>query len=257
MSFELIFLFFAGFFGGVLNSVAGGGSFITFPALIFVGLPPIIANATNTFASCAGYMSGTYAFRKEIAANKAQLPLIITISVIGGIIGAWLLLKTPEVLFREAIPWLLLFASVLFVFGGKINAGLKKLAVNHQHASSIGSLLLVIVLLGIAIYGGFFNAGLGIITLSYLALAGHTNINTMNGLKLLISSAVSIIAITVFIYNDVIAWYQGTIVLCGTLAGGYIAANVSRKLPQAKVRYFVIFASIITTLYFFYDSYAN
>jgi uncharacterized membrane protein YfcA len=256
MSFELIFLFLAGFFGGVLNSVAGGGSFITFPALIFVGVPPIIANATNTFASCAGYMSGTYAFRKEIAANKAQLPFIITISVIGGIIGAWLLLKTPEVLFREAIPWLLLFASVLFVCGGKVNAGLKKMAVNHQHASSIGSLLLIIVLLGIAIYGGFFNAGLGIITLSYLALAGHTNINTMNGLKLLISSAVSLIAITVFIYNDVIAWYQGAIVLCGTLAGGYIAANVSRKLPQAKVRYFVIFASTITTLYFFYDSYA-
>ncbi len=126
MFFELVFLFFAGLFGGILNSIAGGGSFITFPALMFVGIPPLIASATNTFASCAGYMSGTYAFRKEIAGHKNDLLRIIIISFIGGITGAWLLLKTPEAVFREAIPWLLLFATVLFVFGGKINVGLKK-----------------------------------------------------------------------------------------------------------------------------------
>ncbi|SIS68800.1 sulfite exporter TauE/SafE family protein [Neptunomonas antarctica] len=257
MSFELVFLFLAGFFGGVLNSIAGGGSFITFPALIFVGIPPIMANATNTFASCAGYMSGTYAFRKEIAGHKEELPRIIIISLIGGIAGAWLLLQTPETVFREAIPWLLLFATVLFIFGGQINSGLKKLASNNRHASSVGGVLLLIILLGVSIYGGFFNAGLGIITLSYLALAGHTNINAMNGLKLLVSSAVSLIAIALFIYNDVIAWYEGTIVLCGTLAGGYVAARVSRQLPQKHVRRFVIVASIITTLYFFFDTYAG
>lgn len=257
MLVELVFLFIAGFFGGVLNSIAGGGSFITFPALIFVGIPPIMANATNTFASCAGYMSGTFAFRKEIIAHKAELPLIIIISLIGGIFGAWLLLKTPEAVFREAIPWLMLFATVLFVFGGKINTGLKRMAANHRHASSIGGMLLLIILFGVSTYGGFFNAGLGIITLSYLALAGHTNINAMNGLKLLVSSAVSLIAIALFIYNDVIAWYEGTIVLCGTLAGGYVAAQVSRKLPQKQVRRFVILASVATTLYFFFDIYTG
>jgi uncharacterized membrane protein YfcA len=257
MSFELIFMFLAGFFGGVLNSIAGGGSFITFPALIFVGIPPIMANATNTFASCAGYMSGAYAFRKEIANHKDELFLIIIISLIGGISGAWLLLKTPEAVFREAIPWLMLFATVLFIFGGQINAGLKKIASKHQHASSIGSVLLLIMLFGVSVYGGFFNAGLGIITLSYLALAGHTNINTMNGLKLLVSTAVSLIAIALFIYNDVIAWYEGTIVLSGTLAGGYVAAHVSRQLPQQHIRRFVIVASIATTLYFFFDIYAG
>jgi len=257
MSLELLFLFLAGFFGGVLNSIAGGGSFITFPALIFVGIPPIIANATNTFASCAGYISGTYAFRKEIADHRDELLLIIIIGLIGGISGAWLLLQTPEAVFREAIPWLLLFATVLFIFGGQINTSLKKMAANHRHASSIGGILLLIILLGVSTYGGFFNAGLGIITLSYLALAGHTNINAMNGLKLLISSAVSLIAIALFIYNDVIAWYEGTIVLSGTLAGGYVAAHVSRQLPQKHVRYFVIVASIATTLYFFFDIYAG
>lgn len=255
MLFELILLFFAGLFGGILNSIAGGGSFITFPALMFVGIPPVIANATNTFASCAGYMSGAYAFRKEIAQHKDELWRIITISLIGGVTGAWLLLKTPDAVFRDIIPWLLLFATVLFIFGGQINSGLKKIASVHRHASSIGTILLLITFLGVTIYGGFFNAGLGIITLSYLALAGHTNINTMNGLKLLVSSTVSLIAITLFIYNDAIAWYEGMIVLCGTLVGGYFAANVSRKLPANYVRQFVILVSIATTIYFFIKTY--
>ncbi len=257
MSFELVLLFLAGFFGGVLNSVAGGGSFITFPALIFFGLPPIVANATNTFASCAGYISGTYAFRKELSKHKDELPLIIFISLIGGVVGAWLLLQTPEKVFQEAIPWLLLFATVLFIFGSNINLGFKKIASDRRHASTVGKVLLVIILLGVSTYGGFFNAGLGIIILSYLALAGHTNINAMNGLKLLVSSAVSLIAILLFIYNDLIAWYEGAFVLCGTLAGGYVAANVSRQLPQKNIRYFVILVSIASTVYFFFDVYAG
>lgn len=255
MSFEFLFLFGAGFFGGVLNSIAGGGSFFTFPALLIAGVPPISANATNTFASCAGYMSGTYAFRKELIAHKAELPLIVIISLMGGIAGAWLLLHTPESLFHEAIPWLLLFATVLFIFGDKLNSTLKLLAGHHQYASSIGRLLLLLMLLGVSIYGGFFNAGLGIIILSYLALAGYSNINTMNGLKLLISSAVSLIAIFLFIYNDVIAWHEGSIVLLGTLAGGYVAAKVSRQLPQRHVRSFVITVSCSITFYFFFDVY--
>lgn len=257
MSFELPFLFFAGFFGGVLNSIAGGGSFITFPALLFVGVPPITANATNTFASCAGYLSGAYALRQDILKDKEKLPQIIIISLIGGVIGAWLLLQTPESVFREAIPWLLLFATVLFIFGGQLNNVLKKIGSHHRHASTVGVLLLLLLLLGVCIYGGFFNAGLGIIILSYLALAGYTNINTMNGLKLLVSSTVSLIAIVLFIIDDVIAWHEGLIVLLGTLSGGYVAAHISRQLPQHYVRVFVIFASSAITFYFFYDVYAS
>ncbi len=111
------------------------------------------------------------------------------------------------------------------------------------------------MLLGVCIYGGFFNAGLGIIILSYLALAGYTNINSMNGLKLLVSSVVSLIAISLFIYKGVIVWYEGTIVLLGTLTGGYVAAHISRQLPQQYVRVFVIIASSSITVYFFIDTY--
>ena len=255
MLFELIILFVAGFFGGVLNSIAGGGSFITFPALLFVGVPPISANATNTFSACAGYISGAYAFRKDILKDKANLLKITLISLAGGISGAWLLLQTPEALFLEAVPWLLLFATVLFIFGGQLNTQLKKLSSKHKHASTLGVLLLLILLFGVCVYGGFFNAGLGIISLSYLALAGYKDINLMNGIKLLISSFVSLIAIVLFVFDGVIDWYAGTVVLLGTLAGGYYAAHFSRKLPQQWVRNFVIVASCGITVYFFYDVY--
>ena len=178
---DLIILFIAGFLGGVLNSIAGGGSFITFPALLLAGVPPISANATNTFASCSGYMSGTWAFRKELLEIREQLPRYILLSLIGGISGAWLLLQTPEAAFEMAVPWLLLFATLLFIFGGQLNRALKQLGSRHRHASAAAAILLTALLFGVCLYGGFFNAGLGIIALSYLALAGHTDINRMNG----------------------------------------------------------------------------
>ncbi|WP_316366095.1 sulfite exporter TauE/SafE family protein [Candidatus Thiodiazotropha sp. CDECU1] len=251
MTYQLLFLFAAGFFGGVLNAIAGGGSFITFPALLFVGVAPISANATNTFASCAGYMSGAYALRKELLAYRAQLPRLIIVSLVGGSTGALLLLLTPESVFRQAIPWLLLFATLLFIFGGRINRALKQYASGHPHASLLGALLLLLLLLGISVYGGFFNAGLGIIILSYLALEGFGDINAMNGLKLLISSVVSLIAIALFIVNGAIAWYAGIVVMFGTLVGGYVAAHLSRQLPQTYVRTFVILAGSGMSLYFF------
>lgn len=252
---ELLLLFAAGVISGMLNAVAGGGSFISFPALLLVGVPPISANATNTFAACSGYLSGTWAFRHDLTAQKKQLPVYISLSLIGGVIGAWLLLQTPEDSFSTAIPWLLLFASILFISGNQLNKLLRKLSPadnKRQWHAIIGSGAL---LLGVCIYGGFFNAGLGIIALSYLVLIGHTNINAMNGIKLLISSCVSLIAIAVFIYDGAIVWYEGSILLVGSLLGGYVAAQVSRRIPQQRIRQLIIFTSLSITAYFFIDLY--
>jgi uncharacterized membrane protein YfcA len=252
-----LLLFVAGLLGGVLNSIAGGGSFITFPALLFVGVPPVSANATNTFASCFGYLSGAYALRKDILRHRHELPRLVLVSLVGGGLGGWLLLQTPDSAFREAIPWLMLFAMVLFLFGGRLNAYLRQWAGRHRHATLAGSTALLMLFLAVCIYGGFFNAGLGIVILSYLALAGHTDINAMNGLKLLVSTAVSTVAIVVFLAGDLLAWYEGLIVLLGTLIGGYVSAHASRRLPGHWVRGFVILAGASITVYFFFDTYAS
>lgn len=255
MLIDMLILLSAGILGGVLNSVAGGGSFVTFPALLLVGVPPVSANATNTFASCSGYLSGAYAFRRELSVHRRELPRFILLSLTGGVLGAWLLLQTPDRVFREAIPWLLLFATVAFAAGGSLNRVLRSLAGRHRHAGRAGRLLSLLMLLIICIYGGFFNAGLGIIVLSYLAVAGYRDIHAMNGLKLLVSSAVSVVAIILFVAGGVIAWVEGGAVLLGTLIGGYVAATLSRGLPQNAVRVFVIVAGTAITLYFFYATY--
>ncbi|KLN63523.1 sulfite exporter TauE/SafE family protein [Vibrio sp. VPAP30] len=252
---EWILLFGAGVLGGILNSIAGGGSFITFPTLMFVGVPPVIANATNTFAACAGYLSGTYGFRQDIAKSNGSLTLIITLSLIGGGLGAYLLLSVSESQFLIAIPWLLLFATSLFLFGRQINKLASRLAKSTSlHPFwALGSVSLLLVV--VSAYGGFFNAGLGVVVLSYLVLAGYTDINQMNGLKLLISSSVSIIAIAVFIAEGSIDWLRGGAVMLGTLSGGYVAARVSRQVEQHYVKGFVALSSVAMTVYFFYDVY--
>ncbi len=248
-------MFAAGVIGGMVNSIAGGGSFITFPALLLVGVPPVMANATNTFSSCSGYLSGAYALRHDLAASKVDIRRYVLFGLVGGSLGAWLLLQTPEARFREAVPWLLLFASVLFIWGGHLNRWLVSLSSHHRHASKLGTLGLSLFLLLVCTYGGFFNAGLGIIILSYLALAGETDINTMNGIKLLVSSVVSLIAIVLFVIDGVIVWREGIIVLIGTLIGGYLAAHLSRRLPQQMVRRTIVAASVVITGWFFYDIY--
>lgn len=253
---EWILLFAAGVLGGVLNSIAGGGSFITFPALIFVGAPPVIANATNTFASCAGYMSGAYGFRKEISELKSSIKSTIFYSLIGGAIGAYLLLNVSETQFLVAIPWLLLFATLLFLFGEKISAKLTSISEGTSRRTKFATILVTLLLVFVSAYGGFFNAGLGVIVLSYLVVAGYTDINQMNGVKLLISSCVSIIAIFIFVLDGAIDWYRGIAVMLGSLSGGYIAARVSRQVEQRYVKGFVALSSLFMTLYFFVDAYA-
>ncbi len=257
MLIETALLFIAGFFGGALNSIAGGGSFITFPALLMAGVPAISANATNTFASMPGYMAGAWVLRREMMNAKNNLPLTVIIAFIGGIIGAWLLLRTPPARFVEIVPWLLLFATLLFMFGNKINQWIKDRTKHHRHASIVGTLSLSALLLIICIYGGFFNAGFGIIGLSYLALSGMSDIRTMAGLKLVISSCVSSIAVVYFIMEDAIAWQPGLAVLAGTVTGGSISAYIARHLPQTIVRNTVIIASICITSWFFYDVYGR
>ena len=238
----------------MVNSIAGGGSFITFPALIAAGVPPIAANATNTFASCAGYVGGAAGFRQELWTHRACLPRILLCASLGGGCGAWLLLQTSSVTFNRVVPWLLLFATILLVWGEPLQQRWRRTAGAYAALSRITTALLTVLLLLVCTYGGFFNAGLGIILLGYFTLAGYQDIHLMNGLKLLVSALVSILAIVMFGVGDLIAWREGAIVLVGTLIGGYGAASAVRVLSQRLVRRAIIVVAAGMTAYFFIAS---
>jgi uncharacterized membrane protein YfcA len=252
---EMLVLFFAGLVAGALNTLAGGGSFVIFPALLFVGVPPIMANATNTFACLPGYGSGAIGFRADILRHKDKLVLYAIIALAAGFLGAEALLRVSDVQFEGLIPWLMAFAVIAFTFGGRLNSWLASRSGSSKRAAKAGSIALVGLLALICFYGGFFNAGLGIILLAYLVLAGFKDLNAMNGLKLLISFLVSITAVIRFTMSGSIEWQAGTIALVGATIGGFAAAKLSYLLPASLLRNFVIIYGFGLTVYFFYVTY--
>jgi uncharacterized membrane protein YfcA len=244
----------AGLAAGALNTLAGGGSFVLFPALLATGIPPVIANATNTFASMPGYISGAAGFRKELLAHRRRLLPYSVIALGFGYLGAELLLRVSNEAFGLAVPWLMLFAVLLFAFGARINALVQRLG--HGEGRWFAGLLWVL-LAAIALYGGFFNAGLGVLLLAFLALAGMTDIHAMNGLKLWVSSLVSVVGVARFALSGAVDWYFGAFALVGVVSGAYLAARLAHLVPTRVLRTGVLVYSIGLTLWFFRAAYAG
>ncbi|HEV2401756.1 MAG TPA: sulfite exporter TauE/SafE family protein [Candidatus Sulfotelmatobacter sp.] len=249
----ILFLFFAGALGGALNSVAGGGSFIAFPALLFTGVPPIPANATNTIALWTGATASGGAYRKRLNVPRRMLIPLLTASLIGGLAGAYLLLKTPAHTFMRVLPWLTLGATLLFAFGRKI-AGGRKSVIEHE-TSGIALAGATLFQLCVAVYGGYFGGGMGIVTLAMLAVLGMTDIHSMNALKSVMGSVINGVAVITFIVARAVYWKHGGIMIVGAIAGGYLGAHYAMKLPQAWVRWFVVLVGTGMTVYFFWKSY--
>lgn len=250
-----LLLFVAGLLGGAVNSLAGGGSFIVFPALLFSGVPPVLANASNTYAALPGYVSGAVGYWKAMAPHRDKLILYGLISAIFGYLGAELLLVVSDEQFSRVVPWLMSFAVALFVFGNQINAALKARSGEGRGMKALGALLLLALLAAVCIYGGFFNAGLGILLLAFLAMAGMTDIHAMNGLKLYVSSIVALVAVLRFAFNGSIDFYHGSIALVGVTIGGYVAARLAQHIPRDWIRNGVIVYGIGMTGYFFWIAY--
>ncbi|MBI1741217.1 MAG: sulfite exporter TauE/SafE family protein, partial [Candidatus Koribacter versatilis] len=248
-----IFLFLAGVLGGALNAVAGGGSFIAFPALLFSGVPPIAANATNTVALWLGVTASSGAYRRHLdISRRVLIPLAVT-SVIGGFGGALLLLRTPAHTFLRVLPWLMLGATLLFVFGGRLARGTKS-GVAHD-ASRAALTVAALFELVAAVYGGYFGGGLGIMNLAMLAALGMTDIHAMNALKVVLGGIINAMAVVTFIVAGAVAWKPGIIMIAGAIAGGYFAAHYAQKLPQSWIRAFVIAVGTAMTIYFFWKAY--
>lgn len=239
--------------GGALNAVAGGGSFIAFPALLFTGVAPVAANATNTLALWVGVTASTGAYRKHLnISRRVMIPLILT-SLVGGLLGAILLIKTPAQTFLKVLPWLMLGATFLFAFGkyltGRIAVGISR---ESNDAAVAGA---SVVELFVAIYGGYFGGGMGIMNLAMLAAIGMTDIHAMNALKVVLGGFINGVATITFIATGAIVWPQAVVTTAGALIGGYFAAHYAQKLPQSWIRGFVIFVGAGMTVYFFVRAY--
>lgn len=238
----------AAFGAGVLNAIAGGGSFLTFPALVFTGVPPIVANATSALAVSPGYLGSTLGFKAELRELPARrLRREMAIAAVGGLAGAGLLLVTPARLFSGIVPWLLLLATALFAAGPAI-------ARRAQAASAGGHGLArwrEPGLLAVAIYGGYFNGGLGILLMALYTVAGEPRLATVNALKNLNSLVLSWLSVAAFVAAGAIAWRQGLLMMVAATVGGYLGARWSRHLPAVWVRSGVIVTGLVMSLLFF------
>jgi uncharacterized membrane protein YfcA len=252
---ETIFLLIAGLVGGAVNSLAGGGSFIVFPALLFVGVPPVLANASNTYAALPGYVSGAVGYWHAMAKYKDRLVLYGIVAALFGYVGAELLLVVSDELFSLVVPWLMAFAVLLFIFGNQLNGFVAARSGGGRGMKLVGTVLLITFLAAVCIYGGFFNAGLGILLLAFLATAGMSDIHAMNGLKLYVSSIVAVVAVARFALSGSIDWYHGSIALAGVVIGGYVAAKNAHRIPTQWIRLGVIIYGVVMTGYFFWGAY--
>jgi uncharacterized protein len=233
----------AAFAAGVLNAIAGGGSFLTFPALVFAGVPPLAANATSAMAVSPGYLGSTWGFRAELKAlPKSLLRKEVTIAALGGLIGAGLLLVTPAKVFSGLVPWLLLVATALFAAGpwlAKGNSG------QGQPAWRLPGLMLV------AVYGGYFNGGLGILLMALYTLTGESRLNTVNALKNLNSFVLSLLSVLAFALAGAIVWPQAIWMMVLATAGGWVGARLAKRLPVRWVRWLVIATGLVMSAVFF------
>jgi uncharacterized membrane protein YfcA len=250
---QAIFLFAAGALGGAINAVAGGGSFVTFPALLFTGVGPVAANATNTLALWIGVTASGGAYRKHLnISRRVMIPLILT-SVVGGLAGAILLVKTPAQTFLRVLPWLLLGATLLFAFGKHLTG---RMAAGISHESSNAAVAGASVFeLGVAIYGGYFGGGMGIMNLAMLSALGMTDIHAMNALKVVLAGVTNGVATLTFIAAGAILWPQAIVMTLGASLGGYFAAHYAQRLPQSWIRLFVLLVASAMTVYFFVRAY--
>jgi uncharacterized protein len=245
------FLFLAALLAGAINSVAGGGSFISFPALLFVGIPPVNANATNTVALWPGQPASVWAYRGEFRhiSRRAIIPLTAT-GVIGGLLGAYILLKTPQATFLRLVPWLLLMATVIFMMSGRITRWVRGRTARAARAEFV-TVRGVLIQIFIGFYIGYFGAGVGILILAMLALLGMDRIHTMNALKAWLTTVANGVALLLFVVSRAVYWPETIIMVIGSTMGGYFGAYFAQKTKPQHVRALVIVIGFTLTAYFF------
>ena len=241
----LLLLAGAGFLAGAMNAAAGGGSFVSFPAMIFAGVPPVYANASSTVALFPGAVTSGWAYRQTLGGiGGVTLPVLLVVSVLGGILGAVLLLATPASAFNALVPWLLLLATLTFAFGPQLGAALRRVV-------RIGRVTTLAAQFALAVYGGYFGGAVGIMMMAVWGLLGVSDLRQMNPTKTVLVGAMNGVAVLYFIAAGAVVWPQTLAMLFAAALGGYVGARLAMRLDVRWLRAGVIVISSAITLSFF------
>lgn len=233
--FHFLVLFSAAFLAGGINAIAGGGTLITFPALLWLGFDAKVANATSTVALWPGLFGGLYGYRKELKNSRAFLLRLGSISVLGGGVGAWLLIATPSPTFARLVPFLILFATILFMVQAPITRWLQLQPLTDEPKTSwwVGAMIFQFFS---AMYGGYFGAGNGILMLAAMGLLGLHEIHRANGIKNFLGICINSVAVLSFSLTHLVRWEQSLLMAVGALAGGYFGASMAVRIGKTWVR---------------------
>ncbi len=234
---QMVLLALAAAGGGVMNALAGGGTLLTFPALLFLGESSIVANATSTVALLPGAAASLAGYRREVATHRGWLGTLFVPSLLGGAVGSFLLLRTPERVFSHLAPLLVLFATVLFMIQGAVR---RRATAAHPGATPTRLTLAWVLQFMVAIYGGYFGAGIGILMLAVLGFLGLSNIHAMNGLKNFFGLSINGVAAAYFIARGAVDWPVALVMIAGSIAGGYGGARFARRIGQDRARVAVV-----------------
>ncbi|HWI55632.1 MAG TPA: sulfite exporter TauE/SafE family protein [Bacillota bacterium] len=243
--------------GGAINAIAGGGTLVTFPTLLFFGMPPIVANATSTLALVVGTSGSIYGYRRHLPSVKPWLWRFVPVSLLGGLLGSVLLTFTSNKTFAKLVPFLILFATVLFLVQGLVRRvmGLEGQGTHPAKHHAVGGAILF--QFAVAIYGGYFGAGIGILMLASLGFIGLENIHEMNTLKNILGSLINLVAAIWFILAGLIDWSEAGVMTVGALAGYYLGSHYSQRIPPQRVRQIITVIGFLLALVTFYKEFVR
>lgn len=250
----LVGLFVAAVVAGAINSVAGGGSLISFPSLVAFGQPAILANATNTAALWPGTLSSALAYKQDTELPRDLLVALLFPSLAGGLIGALVLINTPPQLFDRIVPFLVLFATLLFALRDQVARWAGSPASLEECVTTGGKVGGFLFQLFIATYGGYFGAGIGILMLASLSLMGLRDLHRMNGLKTLLGTLINIIAFIFFVAKGLVVWRLAVLMAAGAILGGWAGARIAKRVSQEWLRLFVIAVGLVVSVWLFLKS---
>jgi uncharacterized membrane protein YfcA len=244
--FEAILLFLSGVLTGMINAVAGGGTFLSFGALTLAGIPPVVANATSSITQFPGYVTSTLAYWDDFRTFWRGALALAVASILGSLLGAWILLQLDNPEFRALVPWLLIAATALFAVGPYLKPTPKP-----GQEATVGGVFGWILQFITSIYGGFFGAGMGVMMLATLGLSQPGDYHRLNALKNMLAVFIAAVAIIVFVWGGVVAWPQAIVMIPGVAIGGWSGVWVARRVPQKYMRWFVITVGLLLAVYYF------